>query len=101
MSYHSLLELLAQEEAVCRQLQTKANILSALWQVEEEGREETAAQKERREAQKERLGKEVADLSWSLVPLRAAIGARITGLQTMAKSVARGEIERQDHDGEG
>ena len=101
MNYHSLLELLAQEDAVCRQLQTKVNILSALRQVEEEGREETAAQKERRKSLRERLIRDVTDLSRSVAPLRLAIGARIMELQAAAESVIRGEIERQDHDGEG
>ena len=101
MNDHSLLELLAQEDAVCRQLQTKVNILSALRQVEEEGREETAAQKERRKSLRERLIRDVTDLSRSVAPLRLAIGARIMELQAAAESVIRGEIERQDHDGEG
>lgn len=100
MNDHSLLELLAQEDAVCRQLQTKVNILSALRQVEE-GREETAAQKERRKSLRERLIRDVTDLSRSVAPLRLAIGARIMELQAAAESVIRGEIERQDHDGEG
>ena len=35
MNYQSLLELLAQEDAICRKLQVKINILSAIRQVED------------------------------------------------------------------
>lgn len=100
MNYHSLLELLAQEDAVCRQLQTKVNILSALRQVEEEGREETAAQKERRKSLRERLIRDVTDLSRSVAPLRLAIGARLMELQAAAERVIQAELERGERNGE-
>lgn len=71
MNYQSLLELLAQEDAICRKLQTKINILSAMRQVEEEQKEVPAAQKARRE-----------------------------DLQAAAESVIRAELERSGSDGE-
>lgn len=100
MNYQSLLELLAQEDAICRKLQTRINILSAIRQVDEEGREETAEQKERRENLRKRMTKEVMDLSQVVDPLRVAIGARIMELQAAAESVIRAELVRRDSDGE-
>lgn len=100
MNYQSLLELLTQEDAICRKLQVKINILSAIRQVDEEGREETAEQKERRENLRKRMTKEVMDLSQVVDPLRVALGARLMELQAAAESVIRAELERSGSDGE-
>lgn len=100
MNYTSLLELLKEEDAVCRKLQTRINILSAIRQVDEEGREETAEQKERRENLRKRMTKEVMDLSQVVDPLRVALGARLMELQAAAESVIRAELERSSSDGE-
>lgn len=100
MNYMSLLELLKEEDAVCRKLQTRINILSAIRQVDEEGREETAEQKERRENLRKRMTKEVMDLSQVVDPLRVALGARLMELQAAAESVIRAELERSSGDGE-
>lgn len=100
MNYQSLLELLTQEDAICRKLQVKINILSAIRQVDEEGREETAEQKERRENLRKRMTKEVMDLSQVVDPLRVALGARLMELQAAAESVIRAELERSSRDGE-
>lgn len=100
MNYQSLLELLAQEDAICRKLQTKINILSAIRQVEEEQKEVPVAQKARREDLKKRLTMEVMELSRVVDPLRVAIGARIMELQAAAESVIRAELVRRDSDGE-
>ena len=100
MNYTSLLELLKEEDAVCRKLQTRINILSAIRQVDEEGREETAEQKERRENLRKRMTKEVMDLSQVVDPLRVALGARVMELQAAAESVIRAEPERSSSDGE-
>lgn len=100
MNYMSLLELLKEEDAVCRKLQTRINILSAIRQVDEEGREETAEQKERRENLRKRMTKEVMDLSQVVDPLRVALGARLMELQAAAESVIRAELERSSSDGE-
>lgn len=100
MNYTSLLELLKEEDAVCRKLQTRINILSAIRQVDEEGREETAEQKERRENLRKRMTKEVMDLSQVVDPLRVALGARLMELQAAAESVIRAELERSGSDGE-
>ena len=94
MNYQSLLELLAQEDAICRKLQTKINILSAMRQVEEEQKEVPAAQKARREDLQKRLTMEVMDLSRAVDPLRVALGARLMELQAAAESVIRAELER-------
>lgn len=100
MNYQSLLELLAQEDAICRKLQTKINILSAIRQVEEEQKEVPVAQKARREDLKKRLTMEVMELSRVVDPLRVAIGARIMELQAAAESVIRAELVRRESDGE-
>lgn len=99
MNYMSLMELLKEEDAVCRKLQTKINILSAIRQVEEEGREETEEQKERRVNLQKRLTREVMELSRLVDPLRVALGARIMELQAAAESVIRAEMERSGEDG--
>ena len=100
MNYMSLLELLKEEDAVCRKLQTRINILSAIRQVDEEGREETTEQKERRENLRKRMTKEVMDLSQVVDPLRVALGARLMELQAAAEGVIRAELERSGSDGE-
>ena len=100
MNYQSLLELLAQEDAVCRQLQTKINILSAIRQVEDEGKEASAEQKARRADLQKRLTVEVMNLSRAVEPLRVAIGARIMELQAAAESVIRAKLVRRENDGE-
>lgn len=100
MNYQSLLELLAQEDAVCRQLQTKINILSAIRQVEEEGKEASAEQKARRADLQKRLTRDVMDLSRAVDPLRVTIGARLMELQSAAESVIRTEMERSENDGQ-
>lgn len=100
MNYQSLLELLAQEDAICRKLQVKINILSAIRQVEEDGKEATEAQKARRDDLRQRLTGEVMDLSRAVDPLRVAIGARIMELQAAAESVIRAELVRRESDGE-
>ena len=100
MNYQSLLELLAQEDDICRKLQTKINILSAIRQVEEEQKEVPVAQKARREDLKKRLTMEVMELSRVVDPLRVAIGARIMELQAAAESVIRAELVRRESDGE-
>ena len=100
MNYTSLLELLKEEDAVCRKLQTRINILSAIRQVDEEGREETAEQKARRDDLQKRLARDVMELSRAVDPLRVAIGARIMELQAAAESVIRAELERSSSDGE-
>ena len=99
MNYMSLMEMLKEEEAVCRKLQTRVNILSAIRQVEEEGREETEEQKERRVNLQKRLTREVMELSRLVDPLRVALGARIMELQAAAESVIRAEMERSGEDG--
>lgn len=100
MNYQSLLELLVEEDKLCRSLQVKINILSAMRQVEEEGREETTAQKARRADLQQRLTREVAELSRAADPLRVAIGARIMELQAAAESVIRADLARRETDGE-
>lgn len=100
MNYQSLVELLAKEDAVCRKLQTKINILSAIRQVDEEGREETEEQRERRDDLQKRLTRDVMDLSRAVDPLRVAIGARIMELQNAAASVIQAELVRRESDGE-
>lgn len=100
MNYQSLLELLAKEDAVCRKLQTKINILSAIRQVDEEGREETAEQRERRDDLQKRLTRDVMDLSRAVDPLRVAIGARLMELQATAERVIQAELERGERNGE-
>ena len=100
MNYQSLLELLAQEDAICRKLQTKINILSAIRQVEEEQKEVPVAQKARREDLKKRLAMDVMELNRALEPLRAAIGARLMELQAEAEGLIRAEMERSERNGE-
>lgn len=99
MNYMSLMELLKEEDAVCRKLQTKINILSAIRQVNEESRVETTEQKARRDDLQKRLTRDVMDLSRAVDPLRVAIGARIMELQAAAESVIRAELERSGGDG--
>lgn len=100
MNYQSLLELLTQEDAICRKLQVKINILSAIRQVEEEQKEVPTAQKARRADLQKRLTAEVMDLSRAVDPLRVAIGARIMELQNAAASVIQAELVRRESDGE-
>ena len=100
MNYMSLMELLKEEDAVCRKLQTKINILSAIRQVNEESRVETTEQKARRDDLQKRLARDVMELSRAVDPLRVAIGARIMELQAAAESVIRAELERSSSDGE-
>ena len=100
MNYMSLMELLKEEDVVCRKLQTKINILSAIRQVNEESRVETTEQKARRDDLQKRLTREVMELSRLVDPLRVALGARIMELQAAAESVIRAELERSGSDGE-
>lgn len=100
MNYQSLLELLAKEDAICRKLQVKINILSAIRQVEEEQKEVPAAQKARRADLQKRLAAEVVDLSRAMDPLRVAIGARLMELQAAAERVIQAELERGERNGE-
>ena len=90
MNYKSLSELLEEERALCAGLQTRANILDAMCEVDLEDPERA----EKHRALRERLVREIQGLNKALRPLRVAIGARLLELEATAWAVIQAERER-------
>ena len=90
MNYKSLSELLEEERALCAGLQTRANILDAMCEVDLEDPERA----EKHRALRERLVREIQGLNKALRPLRVAIGARLLELEATAGAVIQAERER-------
>ena len=91
MVYTSVLSLLEQEEKICREIQTRINILDGADQAKKDGFD-----MDRHKALLERASDDLRTLLPGLHKVRAELGGRLMMLERLAEDVIRRNLQSAD-----
>lgn len=94
MVYTSLLSLLQEEEKICREIQTRINILDGANQAEKDGHD-----MKRHEAILQRASEDIGALLPKLHKVRGEIGGKMMMLEAVAADVVSRRLQRSGEDG--